>query len=489
MGVDILGIGKSGLAASKKSLQTTGHNIANANTEGYSRQNVRLETGNPIGEGNVVTGSGVSIKDIKRVHDELVEKRLNGTLSGHKFNEERTLQMTQLEDLFNEIDSNGLNHILNKFFNSFRELATQPENETTRSIVRENARVVINDFHRAREGLNNLSSNIDKKLAASVEDINLTLDSIANLNIKITQLETTHSETGDLRDQRDLAVKTLAEYFSVNVYSDEKGRFNVAAEGVGTLVSGGQYQELMSGYSNKDDPSANSSGSLEIYFKSRPSQSITGNINSGSMGALLKTKNSDIKKQMEQMDEIAFELVHTVNAVHRRGFAHQGGIVNLNGDTLPEGTIPLPKTGINFFKEPLDKFRASEYLSLSDDVMGDLNNIATGLEPNQPGDNRVAIAISKLQHEKVLQGGTTNFEETYLKSMADIGLQAGKAKIDTDQSAGILAQAKALKERISGVSLDEETANMVKFQHAYEASARMMKTADEMFKSVLGMMN
>lgn len=488
MGVDILGIGKSGLAASKKSLQTTGHNIANANTEGYSRQNVRLETGNPIGEGNIVTGSGVSIKDIKRVHDELVEKRLNKTLSGHKFNEERTLQMTQLEDLFNEIDSNGLNHILNKFFNSFRELATQPEDETTRSIVRENARVVINDFQRARESMNGLAANIDKKLEASVQDINLTLDTIANLNIKITSLETTHSETGDLRDQRDMAVKTLAEYFAVNVYSDEKGRFNVAAEGVGTLVSGGQCQELMSGYSNKDELSANTSGSLEIYFKSRPSQSINASLNSGRLGALVKTKNDDLKKQMEQMDEIAFELVHTVNAIHRRGFAHQGGIVNLNGEPLPEGTT-LPPTGINFFKEPLDKFRAAEYISLSDEVKQDLKNIATGLEPNQPGDNRIAIAISKLQHEKVLQGGTTNFEETYLKSMADIGLQTGKARIDTDQSEGILAQAKALKERISGVSLDEETANMVKFQHAYEASARMMKTADEMFKSVLGMMN
>lgn len=488
MGVDILGIGKSGLAASKKSLQTTGHNIANANTEGYSRQNVRLQANNPIGEGNVVTGSGVNIKDIKRVHDELVEKRLNGTLSGHKFNEERTLQMTQLEDMFNEIDSNGLNHILNKFFNSFRELATQPENETTRSIVRENARVVINDFKRAREGLNTLSSNVDKKIEASVLDINVTLNTIKDLNIKINALETTHSETGDLRDQRDLAVKTLAEYFSVNVYSDEGGRFNVAAEGAGTLVSGGQVQELMSGYSVNDETSKTSSGTMEVFFKSRPSQSITKSLQGGSIGALIKTKDEDFKKQMDKMDEIAFELVHTVNAVHRRGYAHQGGIVNLNGEALP-GDIPLPRTGINFFKEPLDKFRASEYISLSDDVKSDLNNIATGLEPNQPGDNRVAIAISKLQHEKVLQGGTTNFEETYLKSLADIGLQTGKARIDTDQSAGILAQAKALKERISGVSLDEETANMVKFQHAYDASARVMRTADEMFKSVLGMMN
>jgi flagellar hook-associated protein 1 FlgK len=123
----------------------------------------------------------------------------------------------------------------------------------------------------------------------------------------------------------------------------------------------------------------------------------------------------------------------------------------------------------------------------SSEIKKDLKNIATGLEPNNPGDNRIAIAISKLQHEKVLGQGTTSFEEAYLKSLGDIGLSAGKARIDTEQSSGLVAQAKALKERISGVSIDEETANMVKFQHAYEASARIMRTADEMFKTVLDM--
>jgi flagellar hook-associated protein 1 FlgK len=98
------------------------------------------------------------------------------------------------------------------------------------------------------------------------------------------------------------------------------------------------------------------------------------------------------------------------------------------------------------------------------------------------------MAISKLQHEKVLSGGQTTFEEQYLKSVGKIGLRAGKAKIDTEQTGGILAQAKTVKERLSGVSLDEETANMVRYQHAYDASARVIRTAGEMFDTVLGIM-
>jgi len=110
------------------------------------------------------------------------------------------------------------------------------------------------------------------------------------------------------------------------------------------------------------------------------------------------------------------------------------------------------------------------------------------LEPNAPGDNRVAVAISKLQHEKLLDEGTSTLEEKYLQSIAHVGLETGKARLDTEQSEGILAQTRSLKERISGVSIDEETANMVRYQHAYDASAKVLKTADDMFKTVLGIM-
>jgi len=118
-----------------------------------------------------------------------------------------------------------------------------------------------------------------------------------------------------------------------------------------------------------------------------------------------------------------------------------------------------------------------------------VNNIAAGIEPNSPGDNRVAIAISRLQHEKILGEGTTTLEEHYLKTVGNVGMQVAKSKIDTEQSGGILAQARSIKERISGVSLDEETANMVKYQNAYEASAKVIKASDEMFKAVLGLMS
>ncbi len=121
MGADLFSIGRSSLRTSKKSLSTTSHNIANTNTDGYSRQRVTAETNAPIQSGKNVFGSGVNVKSVKRVHDRLVEKKLNTSISQKSYDQARTDQLSNVEEIFNEINSEGMNKILNRFFNSFRE--------------------------------------------------------------------------------------------------------------------------------------------------------------------------------------------------------------------------------------------------------------------------------------------------------------------------------------------------------------------------------
>jgi flagellar hook-associated protein 1 FlgK len=487
LGADLLNIGKSGLFAAKSSMSTTSHNIANANTEGYSRQEVRTETGPGLGEGDYVLGTGVEIQSIKRSHDELVEKKLNTSITNHKFNEERTLQLGHVEEIFNEINSEGMNKIMNRFFNSFRELSNQPENETVRTVVKENAKIVIGDFHRIQDNLDGVRASINKKITLSVSEINALSKSIAKLNKEINIQEVSGGMANDLRDQRDRALRTLTEYFPITTYSDSEGQFVVSIEGVGSIVAGGMHQELAVGSALQPGQNALDKGDIQVFFASRPSVSITDKLKGGTLGAQLKTRNEEIVGLEKQVDELAHGLVLATNAIHRRGFANKPVPVDAQGNPIPNAAKEKV-TGINFFKEPLDLKRAAEYISLSDEVEADVNNIATALEANKPGDNRVALAISKLQHEKVLGGGTTTFEEQYLKSVGNIGLQAGKSKIDEEQSHGILAQAKSFKERLAGVSLDEEAANMVRYQNAYEASAKVIRASDEMFKAVLGLL-
>ncbi len=469
-------------------MSTTSHNIANANTEGYSRQEVRTETGPGLPEGDYVMGTGVEIQSIKRSHDELVEKKLNTSITNHKFNEERTLQLSQVEDIFNEVNSEGMNKVLNRFFNAFRELANQPENETVRNVVKENAKIVVGDFHRIQSSLDDVRASVNKKLTLTVNEVNMLTKNIAKLNKEINIEEVSGGMANDLRDQRDRALRTLTEYFPISTYSDNQGQFVVSIEGVGSLVAGGIAQELAVGSAVQHGSTSADKGSVEIFFADRPAISISERIKGGTVGAQLKTRNEEIVGLEKQIDQLAHGLVLATNAIHRRGFANHPVPVDEQGNPVPNAARQKV-TGINFFKEPLDLNRAAEYIQLSDEVEKDSNNIATALEANKPGDNRIAIAISKLQHEKVLAGGTTTFEEQYLKSVGNIGLQAGKSKIEGEQSAGILAQAKSFKERLAGVSLDEEAANMVRYQNAYEASAKVIKASDEMFKAVLGLLS
>lgn len=481
---NILGIGNSGLKAAKQSLETTGHNIANVNTEGYSRQSVRQITNTPAQSSGPIQGNGTRVHSIKRTHDPFVEKRLQKVISQESFSRYRFEEMEQIENIFNEIDNEGLNNIINKFYNSFRELSSQPDNETMRSVVRDTANLVVKDFHRIRDSLDTSATSIDLKIKGEIADINTLSKKIKDLNVRIADLEASGEEVGDLRDQRDLAVREMGKSFKIHTYSDERNRFVVNAVGVGTLVSAGEYQELAAAPTSKDSSSNNMDGSMEIFFKSRPAQKVTDKFKSGRLSSLIKVRNKDVAGLQSKMDQLAFDFANSVNAIHRKGYVHRPIPQTVDGRNVASDNKG-PVTGVNFFEVSNNPEGAIHSLTLSKEVKADTSNIVTAVDANSPGDNRISLAISKLQHEKFLNGGTSTLEEEFLKTVGNVGVEVGKAKLDKEQMAGIKTQLETLRERISGVSLDEETANMVRFQHAYDASAKVMQTAKEMFDTIL----
>ncbi|MCR9206568.1 MAG: hypothetical protein NXH75_18435, partial [Halobacteriovoraceae bacterium] len=205
---------------------------------------------------------------------------------------------------------------------------------------------------------------------------------------------------------------------------------------------------------------------------------------SGRLTTLSEVRNSDIQSLQKDMDQLAFDFANSVNAIHRRGYVNRK--LPLGPDGKPASYDKKgPTTGINFFEVGDSPKGSISSLKLSKEVESDISNIVTALNPNAPGDNRISLAVSKLQHEKFMAGGTATIEEEFLKTIGNVGVEVGKAKLDAEQMEGIRVQVETLKERTSGVSLDEETANMVRFQHAYDASAKVMQTAKEMFDTVL----
>ena len=479
---DLLGIGKSGLFVAKKAMETTGHNVANANTEGYSRQRVDITTAIPTMKDGLIQGNGARIAGIKRINDGFIEKRLNSATTEDNYNEILADKLGQLENIFNDTDGEGFNKILTRFFNSFSELAGNPEDEAIRSYVRENASMVTRDFARMNENLGTIGGDLDTQISIQVEDVNELAKQVATLNKKIQIMEANGSEANDLRDQRDLAVRNISKVIKVSTYEDNLHNYNVHIDGAGTLVAGGMALTLKTG-PYKDSKGEITKG-LEVFFEKRPSIPITKKIKDGSLGAAIYARNNAVGTIKDKLDNIAFNLVKVVNSIHQKGFVHREIPFGATEDP-PTSDSFGPTTGINFFKDIDNSSGASGKVDLSNEVKSDLSNISTGLLANRPGDNRVALAISKIAHQKILDNGKATMEEEYLKSISDIGMASGKAKLNSEQSQGILAQIKSLKERISGVSLDEEATNLIRFQNAYQSSAKVIKESDDMFKAVL----
>ena len=175
-----------------------------------------------------------------------------------------------------------------------------------------------------------------------------------------------------------------------------------------------------------------------------------------------------------KMDTLAFEFSKAVNQIHRRGFRSDSKVPeNLSGDQ------------INFFDELSSKEDASLNLKINDLVKKDLNNLVTSGAPGSTGNNEIALQIASLQYEKLTDGGRASLEESFLKTVGKVGLEAAKAELETEQTQGILSQNQSLKERITGVSLDEEAANLVKYQNTYQASAKVIQAAEEMFDTLI----
>lgn len=487
MSKPLLNIGTSGLMAAKKSLETTSHNISNVNTEGFSRQRVETEAYHPMRRGNAIVGRGVDIKTVKRIHDDMLEKRLIKSQSETSFSEEKAHQLGQLEQIFNEIDGNGLNQLMNDLFNSFRELSNQPENDTLREIVRDKAHLIVKDFKRIDQRLADLNGNMDAKIKLHVADINSLTKQIGHLNIQIRKMEMNdNAVAGDLRDARDLAIKQLSEFFELNTYTDERGRFTVDAYGLGTLVVSGTNMELQAEVIKKSDD-INEPGEMQVFFKGRPAVSLNKKFSLGKMGGIISAKEGELSKLGEKIDEIAFHMAHSVNAIHRRGYINKMLPTDDQGMPYNDGTYKQI-TDIDFFGAPTEMKYAARNIQLSKLIRESPDYIATALSANAPADNRIALAISKLEQEKVVSDGSATFEEEYLKVVGGVGLATSKSRVNAEHSKGILAQMQSMRERISGVSLDEEAANLVKYQHMYQASAKVIQASEEAFDAILRIM-
>lgn len=456
------------MTASKAAIATTGHNISNANTEGYSRQRVDLQTSTPhpkAGDRRVI-GTGVNIERVSRTNDEYLEKQIrnSGRVMSHM--EEKDLMLRQVEDIFNEMGGEGLNRLMSRYFNEFRKLANEPDNEAVRQSVRESTQAMINDFKRIRTEVVDVSRHIDARIGGYISEVNATAEEVKNLNTRIREAEIGGGAPNDLLDKRDVALKKLATFMDISSHKDNQGNVCVDVVGVGPLVNGPNAEKFL-GYRSPADEYGKAESALDIKTSGNARGVVTHQLKGGKLGALLEVRDQTISAVLDRLDELAFNVVNATNSIHSQGFTREGF------------------QGVDFFKGLSQKERAAEFISLSDEVRGSTNNIATAAIPDAPGDNRIALLISGLQGHRIMADGKATADDFYNSMVSDVGVTTNRNREGMNQQKDIQTQLNKMRDQISGVSLDEETANLMQFQHTYGAAAKVIQVADEMLKTVL----
>ncbi len=449
-----LEVGKRALLSHQIYLQTIGHNIANVNTPGYSRQRVRITSTYPEINAIGAIGTGVTVTDIRNVRDLFLGEQFrkeNKSLGQWTYKDKI---MSQMEALFNEPNDNTLSDLMNDFWDAWSDLSTNPSSISHRMALLESTKLLTNRFHEMATQLNSLRNDIDRDLVAITQDVNRLTSEIAQLNRQIKSQELGSERANDLRDVRDRLLDELSELVDVNTIEQDNGEVLVMI-GALAVVDGSDSVNITA-------ESYNDNGTLKHRLVWENSGLEIKNLN-GKLKGLLDARDDIIPRYLDELDLLAQTLIEQVNALHRTGYGLDG------------------TTGLDFFDTT---FTDAANIKLNAEVAADPALIAASAS-GEPGDNAIALAIQDLRNQRIMVDGTTTMSDYYNGIIGRLGVETHEAKSFSDNYELLVQQVLNAKQSVEGVSLDEEMTNMVKYQHAYDAAARIITTMDEALDVVI----
>ncbi len=449
--------GRRALLTHQSALQTIGHNIANVNTPGYTRQRVNLTSTFPEDSRFGKIGTGVTVSDIRNIRDLFLGDQLrqeSKSLGQWSYKEKIA---SQVEQLFSEPQDNSLADMLNRFWDAWGNLSTNPDSVSNRVAIVEEAKLLTNSFHELATQLDSLYNSVDDEIVNTAKEINNLTEEIARLNqqIKIQELGAGHAN--DLRDARDKLIDDLALIVDVNSITQANGTATVYV-GAMTIVDGSERLDISAKELNVEGQVKH-----ELYWAG--SNVVLKNLN-GQLNGMIETRDKIIPGQIAQINELSRSLIEQVNQVHANGYG-------LNRTT-----------GVNFFGT---QFTNAGTISINSELLLDPAKVAASVS-GEPGDNRTALEMLNLRNAKIMQNNSSTINEFYNGMIGRMGIEANTAKSFTKNYELLINQIENAKQSIEGVSLDEEMTNLIKFQHSYDAAARVVTAMDEALDTVISNM-
>lgn len=446
----IFDISTRSLAVYRRALEVTSHNIANASNPYFSRQRIIFETdSSDPGAGNV-WGNGVKIGDIRRVRDSLIDSHLINTNPNYSDSFKQSQLIGDVEKIFSEPSDLGISNLMTSFFNSFNKLSVTPNSTPLRTDVLNAANNLAAKVNSINQSITVLKGDIRNEFKQKVTEVNSILKQIQQLNVEQYNNSYRGLPVNEILDRRDQLVSELSKIVNVNVSVDNTNSISVSIGGA-LAVDRMHATEFVMEEDN---------GSLNLKVKDGSYSVI---LSGGELNGLSQVYSQKIPKYKQKLDEVINTLVNAVNNEHRQGYTN----------TDPQ------ETGINFF----DNYE-NGILKVNPEIAANVNKIAVS-QDGTIGNGQIGLRISQLSDAQLINGSTlSEYYSTLINTLGNDGLlQSNYAQANQL----VISQLELQQSSISGVSIDEEMTNVLKFQRSYEASAKLITVADEMIRTILEM--
>lgn len=447
--------GRTSLQTNQKAIEITGLNIANVNTEGYSRQTPNLTPYPALSFGDFFIGTGVTVGSIGRSHDVFLDGQIKDKSSDVGLESSMSNPLAELERVLN-IGEGSLSDEFDQFFDAWRQLSTNPGGEIERQMVLQRGELIGNAFSNIYNETQQVVKNINNTLVSKIDGVNLRIDEIAQLNNRISSLELSGQDANSDRDRRDLLLKDLSEMIGATSFETSTGTVSVQLGNGMPLVEGTEATHIVASYSGTDVNLELDVGTTNIGLD----RTALG----GEFRGLYEVRDVIVPDVVNRLDQLAYSFASEVNAMHQAG-------TDLNGNP-----------GQDFFVQPAAVADASASLQMN---IALTSEIAAGTSA-APGDNTNALEILQLEQQQFASlGGSDTFVSFYGKIASTVGVEAARNRQAQQGYEDSLVQLQNLRDGIDGVSLEEEMINLMKYQKGFEASAKFLSTVDEMMGTLL----
>ncbi len=451
----LLNIARDGLQAQSAGVTVSGQNVTNANTPGYVRRRVLLET-RTAGSGS---DGGVNYRGIQRTFNSLafgrvvVEHGRQGAASA------RAAALNEVQATVTPTSGTIADRV-NSFFAAFDSLSATPSDTSARLAVLQQASALADQVSGTANDLQTQRADLLTQAQGVAGEVNQRLERIATLNTQIAEATGRGDAGADLRDQRDLLVQEVSDRIGARSIEDSKGQVTLFAAGT-VLVEGGNASSI----SVNLDPANNLQ--LMVQHPGGAAVDATTGLTEGTLGGIREARDTDIPATQTSLDQFAFDLSNTVNAAHAAGFGLDG------------------VTGRNLFTAPAVVAGAARNMAVNAAVAGQPERIAaSATAADLPGGNAVALQIANFA-TSALGAGTSTPSSRVASIESDVGVRVQAATNEQQLRDDTVHQAETLRDSSEGVSLDEEMANLSQFQRAFEASTRVLQVADQLLAGLL----